>query len=441
MPGGRVVAVWLLIGGSMLTLSSCAPMVSGPRTGDNGNVNAPANRNANTSINANRNVNGTGPATRDKFALWTDGTQLRGANIFQRRVYPDLDGPDFLGPGPLGPPYTQADFDQLAALGANYVNISHTGIFSQAPPYQVDPDVQANLDRLLDMIAAANMFAVISFRSGPERGEFALIQIPGLPPELTDQSVWQNQAAQDGWAAMWRYTAERYRGNPIVVGYDLMVEPNAPALLNIFNPSEFYLAYAGAINDWNRFYPGVLAAIRAVDEQTPVLVAANGFSAVNWLPSLQPTADARTVYAVHPYEPGNYTTQDPQNLTLRYPDMFDADGDGTIDQVDRAWLQNELAPIETFARATGMPVAANEFGAQRWEPGAANYVSDEMDIFEQLGINYAVWLWMAAHPPAAEDDAFNLRHGPDPNNHAEVTSELLDGINSHWQRNTARPSP
>ena len=42
----------------------------------------------------------------DEWALWTGTTQLRGANVFQRRVYPDLDGPDFFGPGPVGPPYT-----------------------------------------------------------------------------------------------------------------------------------------------------------------------------------------------------------------------------------------------------------------------------------------------------------------------------------------------
>ena len=45
----------------------------------------------------------------DKWSLWTGETQLRGANIYQRRVYPELDVPTFLGPGPLGPPYAQED--------------------------------------------------------------------------------------------------------------------------------------------------------------------------------------------------------------------------------------------------------------------------------------------------------------------------------------------
>ena len=38
-------------------------------------------------------------------------------------------------------------------LGANYVNISHPGLFGEDPPYVLDEAVQDNLDRLLDMIA------------------------------------------------------------------------------------------------------------------------------------------------------------------------------------------------------------------------------------------------------------------------------------------------
>lgn len=47
------------------------------------------------------------PAGFDKWTLWTSGARLRGANIWQRIVVPDLDGPEFLGSGYVGPPYTQ----------------------------------------------------------------------------------------------------------------------------------------------------------------------------------------------------------------------------------------------------------------------------------------------------------------------------------------------
>ena len=65
----------------------------------------------------------------DKWSLWTHGTQLRGANIWSRVVVPDLDGTEFLGAEHVGPPYTQEDFNRLAELGANYINLSHPGLF------------------------------------------------------------------------------------------------------------------------------------------------------------------------------------------------------------------------------------------------------------------------------------------------------------------------
>jgi aryl-phospho-beta-D-glucosidase BglC (GH1 family) len=81
---------------------------------------------------------------------------------------------------------------------------------------------------------------------------------------------------QDTWVKMWRYTAQRYRDNPTVVGCDLMCEPNsAGILLDIWEPTELYPEYAGTLYDWNQFYPRIVEAIR------------------------QPAEDPHTVYTVH----------------------------------------------------------------------------------------------------------------------------------------------
>lgn len=393
----------------------------------------------------------------DEWTLWTGSTWLRGANIYQRRVYPELDGPDFLGPGLIGPPYTQADFDNLAALGANYVNISHPGLFTEEPPYQLDPDVQDNLDRLLGMAEQAGLFAVITFRTGPGRSEFWAFwgeDVDSDPdegwfdPSYYNNRVWADQAAQDGWVAMWQYTAQRYKDNPVVVGYDLMCEPNANEVgaypvgdpLEVWDPETFYADYGGTLYDWNQLYPRIVSAIREVDLETPVLVGGMGYSAVEWLPYLQPVADLHVVYTFHQYEPFIYTHQEPPELTNTYPGSFDADGDGEPDQVDRAWLDDLLSTVDDFVAAHSVPVAANEFGLMRWEPGADAFMDDQMDFLEQRGINYALWAWDPAWSPWAEEvDAFNFRHGPDPNNHADVGSNLKEVIVAHWMYNTVRP--
>jgi hypothetical protein len=378
----------------------------------------------------------------DKWSLWTGGTRLRGANIYQRRVFPEMDGTEFYGPGPFGPPYIQDDFDRLAARGANYVNISTAGLFTVQPPYTVDEEAVAGLDRLLEMAGAADLFAVITLRTGPGRSEFAIIGDESWPPEdYIVNTVWTDESAREAWAAMWRYAAERYRDHPVVVGYDLMCEPNSNALLDIWDAETFYAQYAGTGYDWNAWYPDLVSAIRQVDPSTPILVGGNGYSAVEWLPYLTPVDDPRVVYTVHQYAPHEYTHQGTPDPARSYPGRMDTDYDGEPDDFDRAWLESLLSIAATFSAEHGVPLAVNEFGAERWVPGAADYVAEEMELFEQHGWNYAAWQWQPAWPPLAEgDNSFNMRCGPDPASLADVENELLSAYAAAWARNMVRPS-
>jgi hypothetical protein len=385
----------------------------------------------------------------NKFALWVDGPHLRGANVYQRRIYPELDGPDFAGPGPVGPPYTQEDFDRLSAMGANYVNLSHPGLFTEEPPYVLDPAIVTHLDELLAKIARADMFAVISFRTGPGRSEFTFFH--GEDDDWFDASyyndaVWEEAEAQEAWAEMWRYTAERYTDNPIVVGYDLMVEPNANEVgPDLWDPDEFYADYGESLYNWNRLYPRITAAVREADLRTPILIGGLGYSSLEWLPYLEPTGDRRTVYVFHQYAPFAYTHQEPnlwRNFQTGYPGEMDLDWDREEEPFDRAWLEGLLSTAEGFSEEHGVPVAVNEFGLMRWVPDAAAFMADEMALFEDLGFNYALWQWETSWPPYAADiDAFNFRHGSDPGHHSDVEeSALMDVLVYYWSRNSVRPS-
>ncbi|MFH2102847.1 MAG: cellulase family glycosylhydrolase [Chloroflexota bacterium] len=379
----------------------------------------------------------------DKWALWTSGTQLRGANIYQRRVYPELDGNEFMGPGPFGPPYTQSDFDRLSSLGANFVDISHPGLFTEMPPYIVDEAAVANLDHLLEMIAQADMFAVITFRTGPGRSEFSLLRDGAgewFDESYLNETVWEDPVYQAAWVDMWRYTAERYRTNPIVVGFDLMCEPNSNDILDDWDPSSFHSEYGGSSYDWNTIYPPIVQAIREVDPSTPILIGGNGYSAAAWLAYIQPTGDSRTVHIFHQYAPYAYTHQDPRD-GIPYPGEFDLDYDGEDETFDRPWLEEFLVPTLLIPPSiSNSPVAVNEFGAVRWTPDGATFLRDEMEIFERNGWNYAIWQWYPDWPPlAAGDTSFNYRLGPDPWNFSETDNEILSVLVEYWSKNTIRP--
>jgi hypothetical protein len=103
-------------------------------------------------------------------------------------------------------------------------------------------------------------------------------------------------------------------------------------------------------------------------------------------------------------------------------------------------LNHLLSTVDTFASMHGVPVAVNEFGVVRWARGADKFMDDQMDLFEQRGLNYALWLWESSWRPLAEEDAFNFRHGPNPKNHTDVaSSQLINVIMKYWGRNTLRP--
>jgi hypothetical protein len=117
-----------------------------------------------------------------------------------------------------------------------------------------------------------------------------------------------------------------------------MVEPNAnEVFFQIHEPEEFYQRYADTLYDWNRLYPRIAGGIREVDPDTPIIVGGMGYSAVEWLPFLQPSAVDGIVYAVHQYAPVMYTHQ-AGRLRFKYPGVYDLDWDGVKDQFDSAWI-------------------------------------------------------------------------------------------------------
>jgi hypothetical protein len=380
------------------------------------------------------------PQAFDKWSLWSGGTQLRGANIYQRRVFLELDGGEYMGPGPFGPPYAQADFDNLAALGANYVNLSLAGLYTVQPPYIVDEEAVANLDRLLEMAAQAHLYAVITFRTGPGRSEFSIIGGDWVDRSYIIETVWTDPAAQAAWADMWRFAAQRYRANPAVAGYDLMCEPNSNGMLDIWDGQAFYESYAGGGYDWNAWYPSLVDAIREVDGETPILVSAMSFGDLAWLPYLQVVADPRVVYTFHQYSPHEYTHQEvDQGYT--YPGRFDTDYDGRAETFDLAWLEHWLSLAGGWAADNDRPLAVNEYGAIRWAAGGTQYLRDEMNLFEDYGWNYAIWAWYPDFPPLAEGDhSFNFRLGPDAANLTlQASNDILEMLRTFWARNTSRP--
>ena len=319
-----------------------------------------------------------------KIGLWTGGTKLRGVNIYQRRIYPELDD-DLLGKGSVGPVYTLEDFRKLRGLGVNYVNISCPGIFTETPPYVPDKKILDNLEKLLKMIKESDMFAVISFRTGPGRSEFTFFYGEDFEsdPEngwfdksYYNEKVWTDKKAREGWLKMWKYTAEYFKNNSVIIGYDLMVEPNSNGvLLDIWDASEFYGKYKGTTYDWNTLFPDIVKAIREKDKETPVLIQSQNYADPGWMKYMKLVDDKKVVYIAHQYDPMAYTHQS-ADAHKTYPGFYDIDYDDVPDNFNKEWLEKHIKNIEKFKEKTGVIVAVNEYGGVRWAPDIDRFFRD-----------------------------------------------------------------
>lgn len=342
----------------------------------------------------------------DKFTLWTTGS-LRGANIFQGR------NPGGATNGIGDGDFSQADYDELAQAGANYVHLSHAGIFAEAPPYRLDTAAFANLDAAVAKASRAGMYVGIAFRSGPGRNENAISNRDG---PLND-AIWTNQAAQDAWRAMLAATAEHFRSNPRVVGLSVMVEPNAYARHGYPDPTEFYAARAGSLEDVNQLYSAATAAIRAVDSDIPILLEPEGYGNVSWLPYLRATGDRRTVYTPHDYTPYEFSHETDRRAV--YPGRYEL-GAGQPVLVDATFLRGYLDTMRSYSFLHGVPVALTEFGVHRTAPRADVYLADRIAVQNSIG-SWAVWVWQ----PAGFIDPFSV-HQP---------SAVLSTLRNAWASN------
>ena len=390
----------------------------------------------------------------EEIDLWDNrsGPHLRGSTVSLRRFYPESDDPASLGPGPAGPPYLQRDFDALSASGANVVMISHPAPFAEAPPYSFEPRMAESLAGYVEMAAAADLFVVLTFRTGPGRSEFGFFAGEAgtwFRASQVDDSVWASRPAQDAWVALWRRVAAEYRSHPAVIGYELMVEPNSNLVgshavdgrLDITDPAEFQARYGGSLYDWNQLHPRIAAAIRAVDPETPILLPGNGHSSIAFLPFTADNGDPKSVHVVHQYEPWLYTGQR-RSEPRPYPGRFDVDWDGRPDEVNSTLLERLYGPVDAFRRERGARVAVTEFGAVRWAPGADSFLRDQMAALERRGFNHLLYFWDPSFAPYRYNlNPYNFRFGADPENRRPLAdSPLLAVAEGFWARNRFRPS-
>lgn len=241
----------------------------------------------------------------------------------------------------------------------------------------------AELDQVLAACRRYGLKAVIDMHSPPG----------GRYPNH-DLAIFNEPLYQDHWVAVWEKIARRYQGNPAVWGYDLINEP----VQNVPSPA--------GVADYLGAQVRAAKAVRVIDPQVPVFIEATDWDSATGYQELEPVDVPRLIYQVHVYVPGEFTHQGVHGewKPATYPGKI-----GAI-QWDKAQLRKALQPVRDFQLAYHVQIYVGEFSAIRWAPGAAAYLRDCIELFEEYG-----WDW--TYHAYREWDGWSVEHGSDPLDH------------------------
>ena len=296
-----------------------------------------------------------------KRALWerSTGPHLRGAVFSVRRTYADLDGPQFLGPGLIGPPVSDRALDQLAEAGANLASWSGPGLYAEHGSFALDTRVLDHIGAWLDRCLARGLYTTLCFRSGPGRSAFAFHpEETWYPAALYDDSLWRSADKQAAWADMVAETFTQFGGHRALAGVLAVEEPNAADL-----------GLPGASVSLSR---QVLRRVRRdhLDADTPLLLSPDRWARAEAASDLRAGVGEDVVLIIHSYEPWAYTHQAPDDniaFTRR-------DGHSGYPELSGDW-------------------ALLEFGAVRHAPAPEAYFADRIAAWERAGANWAAFRW------------------------------------------------
>lgn len=280
------------------------------------------------------------------------------------------------GRGVMSPNRLQdGDFEELARWNVNLIRWQLNR--SLAKEYTLD-EYKAytaqkldELDRVLPIAAKNGVKVVVDLH--PFEGGKLILSTPEGRAYLLE---------------IWREIARRYKGNPAIWGYDILNEPHSRNL----RPGD---------PSWPEIAAGVIAAIREIDPEVPIIVESDKMAHVEGLEFLPVFDSPNIIYSIHMYHPGNLTHQldATKGPFLGYPDS------------ERGWnkemLRSTLAKAREFQLKTGARIYVGEFSCIRWAPGAADYIRDLIDLFEEYG-----WDW--SYHAFREWQGWSVEHSDDP---------------------------
>jgi hypothetical protein len=261
---------------------------------------------------------------------------------------------------------TEDDFLTLKHWNVNLIRLQYTRNWGEA---DTDQDLD-EYDRWLDEKLKHTDFILEQARKYGIKVVIDLHSPPGGRDKSMDMKMFYDEKFARHFIAVWEKIAKRYKGNPVVWGYDLVNEPVQT------RPAKY---------DYWTLQKMAAQAVRAIDPETPIIIESNEWDSPNaftYLPALEMD---NVIYQVHMYVPGSFTHQAVGNsagvksgwVQTTYPGMISG-ANWDIEEIRRS-----LKPVRDFQKKHNAKIFVGEFSAIAWAPGAEKYLADCIQVFEE----------------------------------------------------------
>jgi aryl-phospho-beta-D-glucosidase BglC (GH1 family) len=196
---------------------------------------------------------------------------------------------------------------------------------------------------------------------------------PGGRDTKENWRLFNEKQFQDAFLSVWEMMANRYKNESIIMGYDLVNEPDDRDLI------------PGLMN-WHDLASATVQRIRAIDPQRSIIIEASPGGGVATLPNFEPLPFDNIIYSFHMYEPTKFTFQslNSNDTPVYYPGIIDGK------MWNKEQLRTLLQPNVDWQKTHNLSIHIGEFSAVRWAPGnsTCNYLSDLIDLYEEYGWNW-----------------------------------------------------
>ena len=322
----------------------------------------------------------TAVADSSKIAFWD--VQRKGANQQNAQHRPEW----FVAAGEVGLDYVRILPDAWPAEGQDF-------LIGDADNFEAVSETDLSL--LIEALDEAE-------RNG-SKVVLAMLSLPGarwrqLNNDQDDPRLWKDQRFHLQAFDFWRQLAEHLKAPPAVVAYNPLNEPHPDKAFGFDAPDEKFARWFKGIQDkpadLNQFNRELVKAIRSVDAHTPIILDGWFYASPRAFEYNRPVDDDKVLYAFHNPGPWQMTTYRVNQDRYAYPDRVPKSWNGPTESWTIEDLAREIQAVQEFSERYNVPanrIIASEFWYDRRIEGAAAYMADLIEIYNQRGWHWAFY--------------------------------------------------